>query len=154
MLQLRLILGGALLLGAFAVIAVASFFGNRQAYYTVDELLGETGAGQPAVAAELAPNQAAEGPRMVVRGDIDKATVWRSPDGLTLRFTIVGKDQALPVEYTGLVPDTFDRATQVTVGGRMAAGGAFAADQLAVQCPAKYEALPPGAATAVDAASG
>jgi cytochrome c-type biogenesis protein CcmE len=91
---------------------------------------------------------------MVVRGEIDKATVWRSPDGLTLRFTLVGKDQTLPVEYTGLVPDTFDRATEVTVGGRVAAGGAFAADQLSVQCPAKYEAVPPGAATAASSSRG
>jgi cytochrome c-type biogenesis protein CcmE len=153
MIQLRLILGGALVLGAFAVITVVSFYDNRQAYYTVDELVADPAlydSGAPASAA--AAPAAAEGPRMVVRGDIDRPSVERSADGLALALTIRGKDHALPVRYQGLVPDTFERATEITVGGRLAPGGVFVADQLSVQCPAKYEALPPGEAGPAGAA--
>jgi cytochrome c-type biogenesis protein CcmE len=150
MIQLRLIFGGALLFAAIAVIAVVSFFGSREAYYTVDELTahapgrsGPAPAGQPDAAPRV-PFDAARS--VVVSGDIDRATVARGADGLSLRFTLAGKDARLPVAYAGLVPDTFDLASQITVGGRLAPDGTFQADRLWVQCPSKYEAVPPGAA--------
>jgi cytochrome c-type biogenesis protein CcmE len=149
--QTRLIIGAALILSAFAVIAVVTYFGNNEAYYTVDELVGNPALYQAPGAASVA--QAAEarptGRRMQVRGDIDKASVQRPKEGLEMRFALTGKDQRLPVVYHGLVPDTFDQATQVTVGGRTGTDGIFLADQLFVQCPSKYEAVPPGLTPAV-----
>ncbi|MCE7939214.1 MAG: cytochrome c maturation protein CcmE [Chloroflexi bacterium CFX6] len=81
----------------------------------------------------------------------ERASVTRPADGLELRFVLTGKDGRVPVVYRGVVPDTFDLAESVTVGGRVTADGGFAADQLLVQCPSKYEAVPPGQA---DAAGG
>lgn len=198
--QTRLVIGAGLLLAAFAMIAVATYFGNNEAYYTVDELVSDPGLyGRPAAgmvraaeaamavdarpldavmgaaddvdddghaaaaygaaAAEpasvsLAGSAASAGRRMQVRGDIDKGTVTRGEDGLELRFTLTGKDHMLPVVYRDMVPDTFDLAKEVTVGGRVGPDGTFEADQLFVQCPSKYEAEPPGANQADSATNG
>ena len=45
----------------------------------------------------------------------------------------------LTVEYTGVIPGNFDQATSVVAIGRYE-GGKFAADQLLVKCPSKYQA--------------
>jgi cytochrome c-type biogenesis protein CcmE len=142
----RLIIGAALMLSAFAVISIVTYFSNNEAYYTVDELVGNPALYHHAPSADtvMAAEKTPTGRRMQVRGTIDKASVNRAKEGLQLKFTISGKDNRLPVEYEGMVPDTFDMATQVTVGGRAAADGTFIADQLSVQCPSKYEAVPPG----------
>jgi cytochrome c-type biogenesis protein CcmE len=140
-------------------MAIATYFANQEAYYTVDELVGNParypargghsvggapGTGAPGVA--RAAERVPAGPRMQVRGTVDDASVRREQDGLVMAFTLTGKDGALPVVYQGIVPDTFDLAEAVTVGGRLAEDGTFVADQLLVQCPSKYEAVPPGKA--------
>ncbi len=160
--QTRLVIGAGLLMAAFAVIIAATYFQNNEAYYTVDELVSNAalyqvadgGAGQVGMAqvAEAADSSPAGSRRMQVRGDIDKGSVQRGADGLELRFTITGKDHQLPVVYRDMVPDTFDLASQVTVGGRLGPNGTFEADQLFVQCPSKYEAEAPGAELAAPAA--
>lgn len=160
--QTRFVIGGAVILGAMLVMAIATYFANQEAYYTVDELVtnpalyhSDPAIRRDAVAGSGGRVQAAAAPlggalpeptgrRMQVRGTVDDATVDRAVDGLVLSFTLIGKDGVLPVVYEGVVPDTFDLAESVTVGGRLAEDGTFVADQLLVQCPSKYEAVPPG----------
>jgi len=131
---LRYLFGALVVLGAFAAISVLTYYDAEEAYFTVDELTVDV----------RALRARDEGRAFQVRGEVDDATLVRSPDGLELRFDLVGLDARIPVVYRGLVPDTFDQAESVTVGGRFAAEGAFAADRLYVQCPSKYEAVPPG----------
>jgi len=178
--QTRFIVGGALILGAMVAISIATYFANQTAYYTVDELVanadlyhpsgavraagvadaadgveavGAEGAADVARAADAAGAfDAATGPRMKIRGTVDDETVGRGEDGMTLSFTLTGKDGALPVVYRGIVPDAFDLAEVITVGGRLGADGTFVADELSVQCPSKYEAVPPGRVPAGDGA--
>lgn len=133
--QLRYVLGALLIVGALAAISVVTYYGEQEAYYTVDELH------EGKAAAEADPERS-----MQVRGEVDYASVERSADGLDMSFQLRGKDGVLPVSYTGIVPDTFDMAETVTVGGHLAADGSFQADRLYVQCPSKYEAEPPSAA--------
>lgn len=138
----RYLIGGALLFGAFCAISVATFYDERSVYLTVDEYF------------ESRPAVSAAGERFQIRGRIDDSTVQRLGDGLELRFDLVGEDGRIPVVYRGLVPDTFDLADEVTVGGEVGADGGLAADNLSVQCPSKYEAEPdpglgdPGSASA------
>ncbi len=171
--QTRFIIGGALILGAMLTMAIATYFANAEAYYSVDELVGNpevyrwgrggvdagdradtlgasdaSGLGSQGDGAVRAAELVPSGPRMQVRGTVDDASVRREQDGLVMVFTLVGKEGALPVVYRGIVPDTFDLAEAVTVGGRLAEDGTFVADQLLVQCPSKYEAVPPGEAPA------
>jgi cytochrome c-type biogenesis protein CcmE len=160
--NLRLAVGSALILGAFAVVAVVAYFGNQELYLTVDELVADPAlyAAAPAPSPGIAPGAAdsslgsSEPRRLQVRGHVDYATVRRLREGLELRFTLRGKDESLPVVYAGLVPDTFDRAESVTVAGVVGADGTFVADDLVVQCPSKYEAATPGAVAGGEARPG
>ena len=50
--------------------------------------------------------------------------------------------QTLPVEYVGIIPDTFkDRAEVVVEGKYDSTDGIFHATTLLAKCPSKYEAL-------------
>jgi cytochrome c-type biogenesis protein CcmE len=156
--QLRVILGSGLILGALMVVAMVSFYSNQEVYLTVDDLLASPAYAPAAVAAggsaaggSAAGGSAAGRPtRLQLRGVVDYETVQRPPDGLEMRFTLEGRDGGVPVVYQGIVPDSFDIAESVTVGGRMGDDGTFVADQLFVQCPSKYEAAPPGADAAAE----
>jgi cytochrome c-type biogenesis protein CcmE len=47
--------------------------------------------------------------------------------------------EVLPVEYRGVIPGNFDQATSIVAIGRYQ-DGRFAAEQLLVKCPSKYQA--------------
>jgi cytochrome c-type biogenesis protein CcmE len=49
------------------------------------------------------------------------------------------KGEVLPVEYRGVVPGNFDQATSIVAIGHYR-DGTFAAEQLLVKCPSKYQA--------------
>ena len=49
------------------------------------------------------------------------------------------KGEVMNVEYRGVIPGNFDQATSIVAIGRYQ-NGTFAADQLLVKCPSKYQA--------------
>ena len=49
------------------------------------------------------------------------------------------KGEILPVEYRGVIPGNFDQATSIVAIGHYQ-DGKFAAEQLLVKCPSKYQA--------------
>ena len=64
-------------------------------------------------------------------------------DGAGLRFDITDRDgggEALPVSYTGVVPDPFREGREVIVTGRLDRDGTFIAekDSLITKCPSKF----------------
>ena len=137
--HLRVIVGSALILLAMAAIAVAGYFSNQEPYFNIDQFANAPDA------ADYRPRTADEsGPRLQLRGEVDSDSVVRPREGLQMRFELTGKSDRVSVVYRGIVPDTFDLAESVTVGGAFSSDGTFVADQLFVQCPSKYEALPPG----------
>jgi|GEM_PF-2313290 hypothetical protein len=172
--QTRYVIGAGVILGAFAVIAIVAYFANQQLYMSVDELLAnpalysqgaasgegvsmayaqaddeaEGGGMEGSASAGLSSARRFAGPRIQVRGNVDYGTVERPDSGLEMRFDLVGETGRIPVVYEGMVPDTFDMAEAVTVAGHVAPDGTFVADDLAVQCPSKYEAAPPGSTQA------
>ena len=153
----RHVIGAGIILGAFAVIAILVYFGNQELYLTVDELaaapsLYRSAGGERLSAGEPASptpgdGRQAYGRRLQVRGSVEDSTVVRARDGLEIRFMLVGDSARVPVVYHGVIPDTFDQAEAITVGGRVDSAGVFQADDLLVQCPSKYEAATPGAAS-------
>lgn len=142
--RLRYVLGAGLILGAVIVISIVTFSRQAEAYYTVGELWANA-APDARPGAPPTALSAVAGRRMRIRGYVDAASVRREDSGLRLSFDLTDDERRIAVTYRGLVPDTFDRAESVTVGGRLGDDGAFVADELFVQCPSKYEAVPPGA---------
>jgi len=64
-------------------------------------------------------------------------------DGADLKFEITDRDgtgEALPVSYTGVVPDPFREGREVIVTGRLDDDGTFMAekDSLITKCPSKF----------------
>ena len=49
------------------------------------------------------------------------------------------RGEVLPVEYRGVIPGNFDQATSIVAIGQYK-NGTFAAEQLLVKCPSKYQA--------------
>ena len=58
-----------------------------------------------------------------------------------MKFTIKDKDggATLPVDFAGIIPDTFVDDADVVVEGNRRADGIFAATTLLAKCPSKYE---------------
>jgi cytochrome c-type biogenesis protein CcmE len=71
--------------------------------------------------------------------------------GAVLRFSVRdrnGTGRALPVTYTGEVPDPFRGGREIIVKGTMR-GGTFVGqkDSLVTKCPSKFQAAPNGSST-------
>jgi cytochrome c-type biogenesis protein CcmE len=81
-----------------------------------------------------------------VTGKVAAGSVTRSGD--TLRFAMRdrnGRGPALPVVYTGVVPDPFRVGREVIVTGKLH-DGTFVGerDSLVTKCPSKFQATPAG----------
>jgi cytochrome c-type biogenesis protein CcmE len=81
----------------------------------------------------------ASGHRCQVMGDIDHASTTYETSSQQLLFTIVDKSgDPLQVAYHGIMPGNFEQAVQVVAKGTYE-GNRFAADELLVKCPSKYQ---------------
>jgi len=116
--------------GAVVVIALAflAYMGASQ-FATYYVTVGEY--------AEQADTLAGE--RIRVSGQILDDTVDWDAKEFALSFTLVDGQASLPVVYHGVVPDTFDAATEIVVEGSADPQGLFLADKLITKCPSKYE---------------
>ena len=85
-----------------------------------------------------------------VNGKVATGTIVRKPDGRQVKFTIVDKDggATLPVDFAGIIPDTFVDDADVVVEGNRRADGVFYATTLLAKCPSKYESAEGGNAAA------
>lgn len=122
----KFIIGGLLIAGAIVLLSLQAFQGSATYYLTVAEL--------------LAKGSEVYDQHVRLAAVVDKSTVERDAKNLVLKFDVVEGNQAIPVVYTGVVPDTFDLSESVVVEGKYTAEGVFEADTLFVQCPSKYEA--------------
>jgi cytochrome c-type biogenesis protein CcmE len=79
--------------------------------------------------------------RFRVNGKVAAGTIERMPDGRQVKFTIQDKDggATLPVDFAGIIPDTFVDDADVVVEGNRRADGVFEATTLLAKCPSKYE---------------
>lgn len=108
------------------VIATGKTDGGFAYYVTVAEYKGK---GAPAS-------------RFRVNGKVAVGSIEREPSGRRVRFTIKDKEggASLPVDYTGIIPDTFVDDADVVVEGGSRDDGVFVATTLLAKCPSKYEA--------------
>ena len=76
-----------------------------------------------------------------VNGKVATGTIERMPDGRRVKFTIKDQDggATLPVDFAGIIPDTFVDDADVVVEGKQRPDGVFEATTLLAKCPSKYE---------------
>ncbi len=90
--------------------------------------------------ADIASGKAAGGRAFRLGGMVEKGSVERQADGLTIRFRIGDGKAITPVTYRGIVPDLFREGSGVVAEGRMA-GSTFVADNILAKHDERY--MPP-----------
>jgi cytochrome c-type biogenesis protein CcmE len=98
--------------------------GSSEYYLTVSELRSNPPAGDVRVAG-------------VVQGDVQKTN-----GGLHVTFTEKDATAAMPVEYSGALPDIFQPGITVVAEGRLGSDGVFHARTLLAKCPSRFSTQP------------
>ncbi len=82
-----------------------------------------------------------------IGGLVEQGSIQREGQGLTIRFAVTDLAHAVPVTYTGLLPDLFKEGKGVVAQGKLGADGVFKADQVLAKHDENY--MPPEAAQAL-----
>jgi len=90
--------------------------------------------------ADIVAGKAAEGQAMRLGGMVEKGSVQRQADGVTINFTVFDGDARTPVSYRGIVPDLFREGSGVVAEGRLQRG-TFVADTILAKHDERY--MPP-----------
>jgi len=72
-------------------------------------------------------------------GMVAPGSLKTQADGVTVDFTVTGRDAAaVPVRYSGILPDLFVEGSGVVAEGRLGADGVFVADNLLAKHDENY----------------
>jgi cytochrome c-type biogenesis protein CcmE len=74
-------------------------------------------------------------------GLVEKGTLQREPDGLTLTFVVTDNAEKVKVSYTGILPDLFSEGRGVVTRGKLGADGVFYAEEVLAKHDEAY--MPP-----------
>jgi len=114
-----LALGGAVLLAMWGL-------SDRAAYFVTPS--------------DIAAGKAAGGEAVRLGGMVEKGSLTREPDGVTIHFTVSDLKAETPVRYRGITPDLFQEGSGVVAEGRME-GRLFVADNILAKHDERY--MPP-----------
>jgi cytochrome c-type biogenesis protein CcmE len=82
-----------------------------------------------------------------VGGLVEKGSLRREDDGVTVRFVVTDLEHTVPVVYQGILPDLFKEGKGVVAQGRLGEDGVFHANEVLAKHDENY--MPPEAADAV-----
>ncbi len=86
----------------------------------------------------LAKTQVPPGKAVRLGGMVQRGSIQRGSDGVTVHFIVQDRDGQLPVQYRGITPDLFVEGSGVVADGRLSKGGVFIADNLLAKHDEKY----------------
>ena len=90
--------------------------------------------------ADIAAGKAHDGEAMRLGGMVEKGSIQRQGDGVTIRFVVTDGQAATPVVYRGIVPDLFREGSGAVAEGRLR-NGVFDADTILAKHDERY--MPP-----------
>jgi cytochrome c-type biogenesis protein CcmE len=96
---------------------------------------------------QVAANEAPRGRAFRVGGLVERNSVERQLDGVTVHFIVTDTTTRIPVIYTGVLPDLFRDGKGVVTQGRIGPDGIFHASQVLAKHDENY--MPPEAAHAI-----
>ncbi|MGH8671989.1 MAG: cytochrome c maturation protein CcmE [Burkholderiales bacterium] len=99
---------------------------------------------------QVAAKEAPMGRSFRIGGMVEKGSLKRDRDGLTVRFTVTDTVRSIPVAYTGILPDLFKEGKGVVAQGRLGEQGVFVAEEVLAKHDENY--MPPEAAHALEQA--
>ncbi len=85
-----------------------------------------------------------------IGGLVQKGSLVRQPDGVTLTFVVTDTVHDIPVRYKGILPDLFQEGKGVVAQGKLGADGIFTASEVLAKHDENY--MPPEAAAALEKA--
>ena len=89
---------------------------------------------------DIAAGKAAAGKAMRLGGMVEKGSVRKAADAVTIGFVVTDGEARTPVRFRGIVPDLFREGSGVVAEGRMA-GSTFVADTILAKHDERY--MPP-----------
>jgi len=131
--RIAFILAGLAGLGIAAALVLSAFQNNLVFFFSPSQ-----------VAAKEAPI----GRTFRIGGLVEKDTLKRDNDGLTVRFTVTDTAKSVPIVYKGILPDLFKEGRGCVAQGRVGSDGVFYADQVLAKHDENY--MPPEAGQAID----
>ena len=90
--------------------------------------------------ADIAAGKAAESQAIRLGGMVQRGSIQRGPDGVTVRFVVTDGKAATTVLYRGIVPDLFREGSGAVAEGRLQ-HGIFIADTILAKHDERY--MPP-----------
>ena len=91
--------------------------------------------------ADVVVGKASAGKAMRLGGMVERGSVKRDSDGVTTRFVVEDGEARVLVTYRGILPDLFREGSGVVAEGKMAADGAFVAENILAKHDERY--MPP-----------
>lgn len=86
----------------------------------------------------LAKAQVAPGKAIRLGGMVQKGSIVRAADGVSIAFTVQDRDTTQKVAYRGITPDLFVEGSGVVADGKLRADGVFVADSLLAKHDENY----------------
>ncbi|HEY2337144.1 MAG TPA: cytochrome c maturation protein CcmE [Burkholderiales bacterium] len=129
------IVGGVVALGIVAALVLGAFKQNLVFFFTPSEVVEQ---------------KAPQGRTFRIGGMVEKGSVKRQADGVTVQFTVTDTAKSLPVTFRGSLPDLFREGKGVVAQGQLGADGVFRASEVLAKHDENY--MPPEAKAAVDKA--
>ena len=133
--RLLAVAAGVTLIAIAAALVLNAFRGNVVFFFSPSE---------------VAANQAPQKGDFRLGGMVEKGSLKRSADGLTVQFIVTDTAKNIPVVYQGILPDLFKEGKGVVTQGSLGADGLFHASQVLAKHDENY--MPPEAAHALSKA--
>ena len=127
---------GVVLLGVATALVLNAFQSNLVFFFTPTQ---------------VAQNEAPRDRTFRIGGLVEEGSVVREKDALTVRFKVTDTARAIPVVFSGILPDLFKEGKGVVAQGRIGADGVFKANEVLAKHDENY--MPPEAAHALEKAA-
>ena len=134
--RIALIVAGLAILGIAVTLVLSAFRSNLVFFFTPTQVV---------------EHEAPQGRNFRIGGLVEKGSVKRQPDGVTVRFVVTDTAKSVPVMFKGILPDLFKEGKGVVAQGKLGADGVFAASEVLAKHDENY--MPPEAADAVERAN-
>jgi cytochrome c-type biogenesis protein CcmE len=134
--RIALIIAGLAILGIAVTLVLSAFRSNLVFFFTPTQVVA---------------HEAPQGRNFRIGGLVEKGSVKRQPDGVTVRFVVTDTAKSVPVTFTGILPDLFKEGKGVVAQGKLGADGVFVASEVLAKHDENY--MPPEAADAVERAN-
>ncbi len=123
---------GVAALGVATALVLSAFQENLVFFFTPSQIVAR---------------EAPQGRTFRIGGMVEKGSVKRQADGVTVQFIVTDTAKSIPVTYRGSLPDLFREGKGVVAQGRLDADGVFRANEVLAKHDENY--MPPEAAEAV-----